>query len=141
MASPIITSVTPTLVDLAGGDVIEITGKYFVEDFTGKVYSGPIIDLVDEGDLVFFDARFDFQDYVEGFGFTKAVVGLPDVDAPGTYHLQVTANGAPSNVLLDVLNFQQFAEEYKVHHVRRRWAPVWATGPRTLTTAPSGGSP
>lgn len=139
MPSPIITSVSPSLVNVAGGDVIQITGRYFREDFAGHILSGPVINLVEHGILTFFDAEFDFTDYVEGYGFTKAWVGLPAVPAVGAYHLRVTANGLVSNILFDVLDFQQFAEEYKVHHIRRSWANKWLTGPRTLTTAPSWG--
>jgi hypothetical protein len=112
------------LVDVLGGDVIEIIGTEFEDPLTVEVLIGPSggpYTVV--GTCYMFDARYDLTT-------TRAFVGTPAL-AQGIYHVRVT-NSVNSAVLEDALDFQPFAEELKVHRVRVGFARVWATGRRML---------
>jgi hypothetical protein len=115
---------TASIVDVLGGDVVEIDGSGFDDTLTVKVMSGVSPDYVEEGTCYVFDARYDIT-------ATKIYAGVPPLPA-GTYHIQVEV-GATTVVLEDALKYQPFAEQLKAERVRTGLMRAWQTGDRFLS--------
>jgi hypothetical protein len=117
---PRIDVIGPVVADVLGGTVIAIFGTGFVDPAIIELFSGAL--KVGEGK--YFEARLDML-------FTKMLVGLPPLPV-GSYGLKVTTPYGASAILEDAIQYKVFAEETKVHRVRRRWAEAWQLGERLL---------
>lgn len=112
------------LVDVLGGDVIQIIGTEFEDSMTIEILTGPGGGpYTSVGTCYTFDPRYDLTT-------TRVFTGTPPL-AAGKYHLRIT-NTAGSVVLEDALDYQPFAEEVKVNRARAGFARQWATGRRIL---------
>lgn len=112
------------LVDILGGDVIQIIGTEFEDPMLIEILSGPLGGpYVVEGVCYTWDPRYDLTT-------TRIFTGTPPLPA-GKYHLRVT-NSIASAILEDALDYQPFAEELKVNRVRSGLAEPWRSGRRLL---------
>jgi hypothetical protein len=124
---------------VAGGTVLTVTGSNFVAPLYGEVLSGPVGAPVVEGRAFLFDPTFDLKNPKQDQAYTTAILGLPTVPAPGSYHLRLNVAGTLTGILENALTYRVFAEEYKVHKVRKAFGRRWQTGRRLLVTAITGG--
>jgi hypothetical protein len=115
------------LVARRGGDVVKVFGTGFRAPMLAEVLSGPALGpYTVEGTLYIFDPEFDVKATVF-YGGTPAL-------ADGSYHLRVTTDGGTSNVLVDALTYELFAEEVKALKVRQGLTWKWKAGRRMLVT-------
>lgn len=120
---PFLGAISPAIADTRGGTVISVFGSNFVDPMSVEIID-PIGGEV-LGTAYYFEAQLDLRN-------SKLLVGFPALPA-GTYGVRITTPAGTSAVLPDAITYKLFAEEAKVHRVRRAWAPVWATGERLLS--------
>jgi hypothetical protein len=120
---PFVGAVGPAICDVKGGTVLGVFGDNFVDPTRIEIIDMGGLETI--GEAYYFEARLDLRK-------TKILAGFPPADA-GTYGIRITTPAGVTPVLPDAVTYQAFAEQGKVHRVRRRWAPFWATGERLLT--------
>jgi len=112
------------LLDVLGGDVIQIIGIGYEDPILIEVLSGASGGpYTVEGTCFTFDARYDITT-------TRVFTGTPALPA-GKYHLRIT-NTTSVVVLEDAIDYQPFSDELKVLRVRGGLARPWASGRRVL---------
>ena len=120
---PMLGAVGPALCDVLGGTVLGVFGDNFVDPTIIQVID--MIGLEVLGEAEYFEARLDLRK-------NKILAGFPALPA-GTYGVKVITPSGSTPVLPNAVTYAVFADEGKVHRVRRRYSNVWATGPRLLT--------
>jgi hypothetical protein len=118
---PILSAVTPAIVEREGGTILKLFGENFFAPMTLSILTG----ITPIAEAFMFDPEFDLQR-------NRAFYGLPALP-DGYYNLQVTTAGGDSNILFDAIEYRLFSEEVKAHRIRTAFAAPWATGPRILT--------
>ena len=120
---PIVGAVSPSLADTRGGSVLGVFGTNFLDPMSVEIIDPVSSEVV--GEVYYFEARLDLRS-------NKLYAGFPALPS-GTYDIRVITPGGTSPVLESAVTYKLFAEEAKVHRVRRAWAPAWATGERLLS--------
>ncbi len=106
--------------NVLGGTPATLYGNNFFDPAVVELLQGSLV----VGRAEYFEGRLDLR-------LKKMIVGLPALPA-GTYSVRVTT-AYGSALLPDAVTYKPFCEQTKVHRVRRRFAPAWATGPRWMT--------
>lgn len=127
-----IIGVSPGIVDLRGGTLLTVIGAGFVTPIELIVTRGPSGSEIEIGRGFIWDPNYDMTT-------STVIFGLPRSDQEGNHNIQLIVSGTPSAVFYDAIEYKLFAEKYKVHKVRKSFAPVWRTGPRLLSDAVAGG--
>ena len=117
---PTIISVSPGIVDVAGGTVITIAGNNFNRTAVIEVLQGSVV--LGYGLIALPD--FDVQP-------NRLYVGLPAL-AAGIYDLHIATNNGDA-LLANAIEYREFASEYKVETARRKFGPSWNLGSRILS--------
>ncbi len=120
---PSLGAVGPALCDVLGGTVLGVFGDNFVDPTIIQVID--MIGLEVLGEALYFEARLDLRK-------NKILAGFPALPV-GTYGVKVITPSGSTPVLPDAVTYEVFADEGKVHRVRRRYAEPWNTGTRLLT--------
>lgn len=127
-----IVGVSPGIVSLRGGTLLTVIGNGFVAPIELLVTRGPLGSEIEIGEGFMWDSTYDLT-------FTTAVFGLPRSDQEGAHNIQLVISGTPGATFYDAIEYKLHAEKYKVHKIRKSFAPIWRTGPRLLSDAIAGG--
>lgn len=123
LPAPLLLGVESKLCNVKGGTVLGVFGDHFVHPSVIELIDMVGLDAV--GQAKYFEPRLDLRP-------KKILAGFPALPA-GTYGLRLTTPYGVTPVLPNAVTYVVFAEEGKVHRVRRRYAGAWATGERLLT--------
>jgi len=117
---PVLMSVSPGIVDIAGGTVATLAGNNFNKTAVIEVQQGGVV--LGYGVIALPD--FDVQP-------NRLYVGLPAL-AAGVYDLRIITNSGDA-LLVNAIEYREFANEYKVETARRKFGSAWKLGSRILS--------
>ena len=119
-SAPTLTSVSPGVLDVEGGDVITIVGSNFFYPVVVELLQASVV----LGTCYMFDPEFDLT-------ASRLIVGSPALPT-GIYDLKVSTPNGLEATLVSALTYKVVAEEVRTHQGRAKWASAWLTGPRYL---------
>lgn len=117
---PAIIGVSPGIVDIEGGTVATIAGTNFNKSAVIEVQQGGFV----KGYGILSLPDFDVLP-------SRIFVGLPAL-AAGIYDLRVATNNGDA-LLVNAIEYREFANEHKVEMARRKYGAAWKLGARILS--------